>query len=202
MKTFSKTGAFLAVFAAFLAPARAAVEIGQAAPDFRLTDINGRAHQLSDFKGRIVVLEWTNPECPFVQKHYGSGNIPRLQKKAVAEGVVWLTINSGRPGSEGDYDALQAAAWLKRMGAASTAYCRDQDGKVGRLYGAKTSPHMYVITPDGKLAYNGAIDSIRSAEVGDIPRATNYVAAALEAVKAGKPVAKATSQPYGCSVKY
>jgi len=115
---------------------------------------------------------------------------------------VWLSINSGRPGAEGDFEPAQVAAWMKRVGAAPTAYCRDRDGKVGRLYEAKTTPHMFVITADGTLVYEGAIDSIRSAKVEDIAKATNYVKAALAAVKSGKPVEKATSQPYGCSVKY
>jgi len=181
---------------------RAAVAVGQPAPDFALTDIGGQTHRLSDFKGKTVVLEWVNPECPFVMKHYGSGNLPSLQKAAVADGVVWLSINSGRPGAQGDCDAAQVAARVKRTGASPTAYFRDPDGKVGRLYEAKTTPHMFVITAGGTLVYNGAIDSIRSAKVEDIAKATNYVRAALAAVKAGKPVEKTTSQPYGCSVKY
>jgi len=182
--------------------ARAAATLGAPAPDFTLTDIEGKTHRLSDYKGKIVVLEWTNPECPFVQKHYGSGNIPNLQKSATADGVVWLAINSGHPGGEGDYDNAAAAAWLKAQGAAPTAYFRDLDGKVGRLYGAKTTPHLFVITADGTLVYDGAIDSIRSADVEDIARATNYVKVALADVMAGRPVAKAASQPYGCAVKY
>lgn len=203
MKTLVKAiGLVAALIGLSAGSMRGAAEVGQAAPDFKLTDLGGQLRQLSDYKGRTVVLEWVNPECPFVQKHYGSGNIPRLQKSATADGVVWLTINSGHPGAEGDYAAPQAAAWLKQMGAAPTAYCRDQDGKVGRLYGAKTSPHIFVITPDGKLLYEGAIDSIRSANVDDIARAKNYVTVALAAVKAGKPMAPAATQPYGCSVKY
>jgi hypothetical protein len=200
MKTLFKV--LLSISALVATMARGDVEIGQPAPDFKLTDITGQAHSLSDFKGKTVVLEWVNPECPFVQKHYGSGNIPRLQRQATADGVVWLMINSGCPGAQGDFAPPQAAAWLQQMGAAATAYFRDPDGKVGRLYGAKTSPHLFVITADGKLVYDGAIDSIRSANVDDIPRATNYVAAALAAVKAGKPVLTASTQPYGCSVKY
>ncbi|MBS0663413.1 MAG: redoxin domain-containing protein [Verrucomicrobia bacterium] len=182
--------------------ARASVAIGQPAPDFTLTDINGASHTLSAYKGKTVVLEWVNPECPFVIKHYGSGNMPKLQKEATGDGVVWLSINSGRPGAQGDYDAAQVAAWLKRTGAAPTAYCRDQDGKVGRMYEAKTTPHMFVITAEGTLVYEGAIDSIRSTKIEDLAKATNYVRAALASVKAGKPVEKAASQPYGCSVKY
>ncbi len=194
--------AFAAALAALVGTARAAVSIGQPAPDFTLTDIQGRTHRLADYRGRTVVLEWVNPTCPFVVKHYGSGNMPALQHAAVADGVVWLSINSGRPGAEGDFEPAQVAAWMKRVGAAPTAYCRDRDGKVGRLYEAKTTPHMFVITADGTLVYEGAIDSIRSAKVEDIAKATNYVKAALAAVKSGKPVEKATSQPYGCSVKY
>jgi len=181
---------------------RAEVAIGQPAPDFALTDITGQAHKLSDFRGRTVVLEWVNPECPFVIKHYGSGNMPALQKAAVADGVVWFSINSGRPGAQGDFDAAKVAEWMKRTGASPTAYFRDQDGKVGRLYAAKTTPHMFVITAEGTLVYDGAIDSIRSAKVEDLAKATNYVKAALASVKAGTPVEKTSSQPYGCSVKY
>lgn len=182
--------------------AAAVVAIGDQAPDFTLRDINGQAHRLSDYKNKIVVLEWVNPECPFVGKHYRSGNIPKLQQDATSSGVVWLSINTGRPGAQGVFDAPGQIAWAKSVNAAPTAYLRDPDGKVGRLYGAKTTPHMYVITSEGTLAYNGAIDSIRSADATDIAKAENYVASALDAVSNGRPVKKATSQPYGCSVKY
>jgi len=183
--------------------ARAAVEIGRAAPDFSLTDIDGQAHKLSDFKGKIVVLEWNNPDCPIVHKHYDSGNIPRLQKSAMAEGVVWMLINSGAPGLQGgDYSAGQIKAWLRQRGSAPTVYLRDPDGKVGHLYAAKATPHLFVIKADGVLAYEGAIDSIPSADQGDIPRAENYVSEALAAVEAGRPVAKAATRAYGCSIKY
>jgi hypothetical protein len=184
--------------------ARAAVQTGTPAPDFTLTDINGTAHKLSDYKGKIVVLEWNNPDCPFVLKHYDkSGNLPGLQKAATADGVVWLTINSGAAGNQGgDYTAAQLKAYLERNHAVPTAYLPDHDGKVGHLYGAKTTPHLFVITATGTLAYDGAIDSIRSADPADIAKATNYLTAALTAVKAGKPVAKANTEPYGCSVKY
>jgi cytochrome oxidase Cu insertion factor (SCO1/SenC/PrrC family) len=179
-----------------------AAEVGQAAPGFSLTDINGRIHNLSDYRGKTVILEWVNPECPFVVKHYASGNLPATQKAATTDGVVWLAINSGRPGAQGDFDPAQVEKWAKATGAAFTAYIRDQGGQVGRLYGAKTTPHMYVITADGTLVYNGAIDSIRSANKADIAKAENYVNSALAAVKAGRPVKTPTSQPYGCSVKY
>jgi hypothetical protein len=181
----------------------AAAVIGQPAPEFTLTDLKGTPHTLSELKGKTVVLEWVNPQCPFVMKHYDkSGNIPALQKAATADGVVWLSINSGAPGKQGDFDAAQVTAWATKTGAAPTAYLRDSDGKVGKLYGAKTTPHIFVITADGKLAYNGAIDSISSTDVADIAKAENYVTAALAAVKAGKPVATSSTQPYGCSVKY
>ena len=186
-----------------LAPlARPAVTVGQPAADFSLTDINGQAHRLSDYRGKTVVLEWTNPECPIVRKHYLSGNMPSLQKSATADGVVWLSINSGHPGSQGDYDPAQVEGWLKSTGAAPTVYMRDPDGSVGHLYGAKATPDMYVIAADGTLIYAGAIDSIASADVSDIARATNYVRAALDSLKAGRAVAVASSRPYGCAVKY
>jgi hypothetical protein len=188
---------------AMLAPlARPAVTVGQPAADFSLTDINGQAHRLSDYRGKTVVLEWTNPECPIVRKHYLSGNMPSLQKSATADGVVWLSINSGHPGSQGDYDPAQVEGWLKSTGAAPTVYMRDPDGSVGHLYGAKATPDMYVIAADGTLIYAGAIDSIASADVSDIARATNYVRAALDSLKAGRAVAVASSRPYGCAVKY
>ncbi len=186
-----------------LSPLRAAVEIGRPAPDFALTDLDGQSRHLSDFKGKVVVLEWNNPDCPIVHKHYDSGNIPGLQKAAAADGVVWLLINSGAPGKEGgDYSSDQIKAWLRQRGSAPTAYLRDPTGAVGHLYEAKTTPHMFVITAAGTLAYDGAIDSISSTDQADIPRAVNYVKAALAEVEAGQPVAKATSRPYGCSVKY
>ena len=184
--------------------ARASVENGQPAPDFTLTDLDGKAHKLSDFKGKIVVLEWNNPNCPFVKKQYEkSGNLPATQKAATADGVIWLTINSGAPGKEGgDYTAAQLKEYLDKNHAVPTAYLPDHDGQVGHLYNAKTTPHLYVINKEGVLVYQGAIDSVRSAEPADIAKATNYVNAALVAVKAGKPVEKASTEPYGCSVKY
>jgi len=194
--------ASIAAFSANLA--RATVQTGSPAPDFALTDLNGKLQKLSDFKGKIVVLEWNNPDCPFVKKHYDkSGNLPATQKAATADGVIWLTINSGAAGKEGgDYTAAQLKEYLGKNHAAPTAYLPDHDGKVGHLYSAKATPHLYVINKEGVLVYQGAIDSIRSAEPADIAKATNYVNAALAAVKAGKPVEKASTEPYGCSVKY
>jgi hypothetical protein len=193
----------LATLGVFAGAAHANVEVGQPAPDFTLTDINGQTHSLSDYKGKIVVLEWNNPDCPIVHKHYDSGNIPGLQRTATGDGVVWLMINSGAPGKEGaDYTPDQIKSWLQKYSAAPTAYFYDHDGKVGHLYSAKTTPDMYVINADGILVYDGAIDSIRSADTADIPKATNYVKAALDAIKSGQPVPTPVSRPYGCSVKY
>jgi len=198
---FLLLAAAVALLASVSAPA--AVEVGRPAPDFALTDLQGQPHRLSDFKGKVVVLEWNNPDCPIVHKHYDSGNLPRLQQAETARGVVWLLINSGAPGKEGaDYSAAEINAWLQERHSAPTAYLRDPTGRVGHLYSAKTTPHLFVIDRDGLLVYEGAIDSIRSTNPADIPHATNYVKAALDDVAAGRPVAKATSQPYGCSVKY
>ncbi len=181
----------------------ATAEVGRAAPDFTLTDISGKAHSLSEFKGKTVVLEWVNPECPFVMKHYDhSGNMPKTQQAATADSVVWLSINSAAPGKEGDYDPAQVKAWQDRIHSAATAYLRDQTGAVGHLYDARTTPHMYVIDPAGTLVYAGGIDSIRSSKTEDIAKATNYVNAALADLKAGRPVRTKNAQPYGCSVKY
>jgi|SRR5580692_8845131 hypothetical protein len=203
MKNLMKLIPTLIAFAMLAGIVRASVEVGQPAPNFTLTDINGQSHSLSDYKGKIVVLEWNNPACPFVKKHYDSGNIPTLQKTATAGGIVWLTINSGAPGHEGACSTpVEINSWLQKNAAAPTAYFCDTDGKVGHLYGAKTTPDMYVINADGTLVYKGAIDSIRSADIADIAKATNYVKAALDALKSGQPIAKPVSEPYGCSVKY
>lgn len=195
---------FTSLFAAALVASSVAFGLtaGQAAPDFTLKDVHGKTHKLSDYRGKVVVLEWTNPECPFVVKHYGSGNMPKLQKDAANQGVVWLTLNSNRHGSQGSYEGDKAVSWLQQHQASPAAYLRDADGAVGRAYNAKVTPHLYVIAPDGKLAYVGAIDSIRSADQADIAKADNYVLAALSAVKDGKPVEKAQTNPYGCGIKY
>lgn len=201
IQTLLSLGAVLAAVCSFNARASVA-ETGKAAPDFTLTDIDGQVHRLSDYQGKTVVLEWTNPECPFVRKHYESGNLPRLQKEARSQGVVWLVINSGHLGAQGDYSPAQVKAWQREHGSAPTAYLRDGDGRVGKRYEARTTPHMYVINPAGVLVYEGAIDSIRSASQADIARAQNYVTTALQAVAAGETVKPANTQPYGCSVKY
>jgi hypothetical protein len=183
--------------------AQAAPAVGQPAPDFTLTDINGQSHSLSAYRGKTVVLEWVNPECPIVMKHYDrSGNLPATQKAAVADGAVWLTINSGGPGEQGDYDAGKVAQWQQKNNAAFTAYLRDQSGKVGKLYDARHTPTLFIINPEGKLVYAGGIDSISSGNPADIAKATNYVKAAFADLKAGRPVAQATTRAYGCNVKY
>lgn len=175
---------------------------GQAAPDFTLTATDGKAVKLSDFRGRYVVLEWNNPHCPFVVKHYGSGNMQSLQKKFTAENVAWLVINSTNRSHPEYMTPTAKAAWIKEQGAAPTATLEDADGKVGRDYGARATPHMYVIDPKGTLLYVGAIDDKRSTNQADIKTATNYVAQAFAEIRAGKPVSAASTTAYGCTVKY
>jgi peroxiredoxin len=177
--------------------AHASVSVGQPAPDFQVKDISGKSQSLSAYKGKFVVLEWVNPECPFVKKHYDSSNMQATQKAAEAKGAVWLSVSTGSGGN-----ASELAAWVKEKGAAPTATLLDSDGKVGKAYGARTTPHLYVINPEGKLVYAGAIDNKPTANKADIKGATNYVTAALTEAMAGKPVTKASSEPYGCSVKY
>jgi peroxiredoxin len=176
--------------------------VGSAAPDFSLTDANGKTHSLSQYQGKYVVLEWFNPECPFVKKHYGSGNMQKLQQQYTGKGVVWLTIDSNAPGTEGNISPEQAekitASWKTRQ----TALLLDPEGKAGRAYGAKNTPNMVVIDPEGKIAYEGAIDSKATPNPADIPNSTNYVKAALDESLAGKPVKTPQTKPYGCSVKY
>ena len=200
-RTFSRTLVVGALLAAAL-PALASVSVGQAAPAFSATDTAGKTISLADYKGKTVVLEWVNPGCPYVQKHYNSANMPATQKSATAKGVVWLAVNSTHTGAS-DYMAPAAlAGWMKDKGGAPTATLMDSDGKIGRAYGARTTPHMYVIDPAGKLVYVGAIDSKPSANPADIKTATNYVNQALGESLAGKPVSEASTRAYGCSVKY
>jgi hypothetical protein len=186
----------------FSAPLRASVEIGTPAPDFRLTDSHGQTRSLAEFRGKPVVLEWNNPQCPFVKKHYRSGNIPQQQAQAIAAGAIWLVINSSAPGKQGHVDGAGAEAFLAEYHAKPSAYLLDPDGKVGRLYGARTTPHLFVIDKDGVLRYMGGIDSIASADEADIAKATQYVPQVLAELAAGKAVATPISEPYGCSVKY
>lgn len=183
------------------APAVAA-SVGQAAPAFSATDVDGKAVSLADFKGRTVVLEWVNPECPYVRKHYGSANMQATQKAATARGVIWLAVNSTAT-RHVDYQPPAAmAAWMKSQGARPTATLMDAQGQLGRAYGARTTPHLYVIDARGTLVYAGGIDDKPSADPADVKTATNHVNAALADVLAGRPVALPVTRPYGCSVKY
>ncbi len=191
-----------ALFAATTGLSYAAAEIGKVAPDFSLPDTNGKTHTLADFKGKFVVLEWYQPDCPFVGKHYHSGNMQSLQKEFTSKGVVWLSIDSSAPGEEGNYPADKLNEFAAKDGAARTALLLDPSGDVGRLYGAKTTPDMYIIDPKGNVVYKGAIDNKRSTDLSDVKIATNYVKTALDAALAGKPVSTTSTQPYGCSVKY
>ncbi len=194
----------LAFMLAFLLalPVVAAVRVGEAAPNFTATDSYGHQHSLAEYKGKFVVLEWHNQGCPYTIKHYDSGNMQKLQKLWTGKGVVWFTVISSAPGEQGYVTAAQENDYVKRMGAAPTAVLLDSSGDLGHLYGAKTTPHMFVISPQGQLIYDGAIDNKPTPEQSDIAGATNYVTAALEESMAGKPVAVTVSRPYGCSVKY
>ncbi|MBX6325711.1 MAG: thioredoxin family protein [Chthoniobacterales bacterium] len=176
--------------------------VGSAAPDFSLTDAKGNTHTLSQYKGKYVVLEWFNPECPFVKKHYGGGNMQKLQKEYTDKGVVWLTIDSNAPGTQGSLTPEQASKIMASWKTHQTALLLDPDGKVGRAYGAKNTPNMVIINPEGKIAYEGAIDSKATPNPADIPSSTNYVKAALDESLAGKPITTTQTKPYGCSVKY
>ena len=201
LKSALFTASFLALFAGS-ALADTTPEIGQPAPAFSGTDVNGKTVSLADYAGKTVVLEWTNKDCPFVHKHYDSGNMQALQAKAVANGTVWLMINSAAPGHEGYVTADDAKASLADWHAAPTDEILDSSGAIGHLYAAKTTPTMVVIDPQGKLVYEGAIDDKASASQSDIAGAHNYVQAALDAVAAGQPVAEPVTTSYGCSVKY
>jgi peroxiredoxin len=185
-------------------PALAEVKTGSAAPDFTATDsISGKPFSLGDFKGKHVVLEWTNFGCPFVKKYYSKGDMQQLQKAAAKEEVVWITINSSATGLEGHLaDDAAAKQALTERNASPAHFVRDETGAIGKHYAAKTTPHMYVIDAKGTLVYQGAIDSKPSAAQSDIANATNYVTQALAELKAGKPVSVPSTQPYGCSVKY
>lgn len=194
----------LAAFSLFTLAATsfAAVEAGKPAPEFTLTDSDGKVHSLSDYKGKTIVLEWLNHGCPFVAKHYKSGNMQALQKEATGKGVVWLSVVSSRPGEQGHMSPEDTNKARQEKGSAATAVLLDEDGKVGRLYEAKVTPHMYVVDPDGTLVYMGAIDDKPTTDVADVEGATNYVREVLHAVQEGAPVKTAVTKPYGCPVKY
>jgi peroxiredoxin len=187
---------------ALVASTASAAPPGDVAPAFSELDTSGAPVQLSDFAGKTVILEWTNDGCPFVQKHYSSQNMQKTQKAATKDGIIWLSVISSKPGSQGFADVARANKLTADRGAKPTAVLLDPDGSMGRAYGAKTTPQMFIITPDGKVAYNGAIDSIPSNNVRDVPKATNYVLAALINLKAGKTPDPALTVPYGCAVKY
>src|SRR5437016_11418834 len=195
----------LTLFASLIATALFASEVpsvGSAAPDFSLPDAKGNSHSLSQYKGKYVVLEWFNPECPFVKKHYGSDNMQKLQQEYTSKGVVWLTIDSNAPGSEGNISAEQAKKIMDSWKTKQTALVLDPESKIAKLYGAKNTPNMVIINQDGKIVYEGAIDSKATPNPADIPASTNYVKSALDEALSGKPVSNTQTKPYGCSVKY
>jgi len=192
------------VFALILATASTAwaQKVGQPAPDFSAPDLTGKAVKLSDYKGKYVVLEWVNPECPYVRRHYNSGNMPSLQKELGAKDVVWLTVNSTSQSSSEFKTPQEMQKWLSEKGASPKAALIDKDSKVGKLYEARTTPHMYVVDPQGKLIYAGAIDDKRWATEASTKSANNHVRAAVGEAMAGKPVSVSATSPYGCTVKY
>ncbi|MGB6692153.1 MAG: redoxin domain-containing protein [Terracidiphilus sp.] len=194
-----------AVLAAALLPFTAAAQelrVGAPAPAFTATDSRGQAESLSEYRGKYVVLEWHNQGCPYTRKHYVSGNMQALQKEWTAKGVAWFTVISSSPGQQGYVTSGEENAYLEKMHAAPTAVLMDSEGKLGRLYNAKTTPQMIVINPSGNVIYDGAIDNRPTPDVDDIRGADNYVSDALTEAMAGKPVATAYTRPYGCSVKY
>ena len=176
--------------------------VGSAAPDFSLKDTKGQTHSLSQYKGKTVVLEWFNPECPFVKKHYGSDNMQKLQKQFTDKGVVWLTIDSSSEGAEGYLTAEAANKIVTQWKTHQTALLLDPDGTAGKAYGSKNTPNMVIISPEGKIVYEGAIDSKATPNPADIPSSTNYVKNALDESLAGKPVSNAQTKPYGCHITY
>lgn len=202
MPAFRPFAIAAALTIASAAPVLAAPAIGQPAPAFTAKDGDGKTRSLSEFKGKTVVLEWTNAGCPYVQKHYESGNMQGLQKAAAKDGVVWLTLISSAPGKQGYVSPAEAKTWKSTTGAGSTALLLDPAGQVGHAYEAKTTPHMYVVNGAGKLVYMGGVDDKPTADPASLKGAKNYVSAALSDVKAGRPVATAVSKPYGCTIKY
>jgi peroxiredoxin len=193
----------LTVFVSLVACSVAwAARVGEHAPDFTATDSNGQTHKLSEYAGKFVVLEWHNHGCPYTQKQYNSGNMQRLQRQWTSRGVIWLTVISSAPGQQGYMTAAEENTFLKQSNAAPTAVLLDPTGVVGRLYDAKTTPHMFIVDPHGNLIYNGAIDDKPTTDLADVNGAKNYVSQALNESLAGKPVSEPTTRPYGCSVKY
>jgi peroxiredoxin len=197
-----RIGAITAAMILLATAAAFAARVGQPAPDFTAADSNGQTHHLADYRGKYVVLEWHNNGCPYTQKHYESGNMENLQREWTARGVIWFTVISSAPGEQGYVTAAQENDYMRQMRAAPTAALLDPDGQLGRLYDAKTTPHMFVINPEGVLIYDGAIDDRPTTDASDIAGATNYVSQALTEAMAGKPVSMPSTRPYGCSVKY
>jgi peroxiredoxin len=202
MKTRTIVAIIMSVVSAAAAFAFDPPPIGSAAPDFSLTDAKGKTHSLSQYKGKYVVLEWFNPKCPFVQKHYGSGNMQKLQEEYTSKGLVWLTINSSAPGTWGNLTPEQAERKLAEWKTHQTALLLDPDGKAGRAYGAKNTPDMVIVNPEGKIVYEGAIDNKATPNPADIPDSINYVKVALDESLARKPVTTSRTKPYGCAVEY
>jgi len=197
-----KTLLLLAALVPFAAPAIAAVEVGAPAPAFTAVDSGGKAHDLSQYRGKTVVLEWTNHECPYTVKHYVEGNMQGLQKTAKTDDIVWLSVVSSAPGRQGFVTGPEADRLTASRGAAPAAVLLDPEGKLGRLFDARTTPHMFIIDARGKLTYKGAIDDKPSSRASDIPGARNHVREALAEMAGGKPVSMPVTRPYGCSVKY
>lgn len=202
MKKAAKFAPLAALACFFSHPAAAEIKIGAPAPDFTAKAASGKNVKLSDYKGKIVVLEWTNPGCPFVKKFYGAGKMQALQTDAMKKGAVWLSVNSSAEGKQGAVDAAGAKAFMDSAKAAPTEYLLDARGDIGRLYGARTTPHMFVIDATGALAYQGAMDDKPTPHPEDIEGAHNYVSAALDAVMGGNNVETPSTQSYGCNVKY
>ncbi len=202
MRTYLKLALALLITTGLSSVQAVELTTGSAAPDFELQGADGKTYKLSDFRGKHVVLEWTNHGCPFVKKHYKNGDMQKLQETYGAKDVVWLAVCSSAPGKQGYCNTEEAGELVTEKDVKATAYLLDQDGSVGKQYGAKTTPHMYVIDPAGSLIYQGAIDSIKSTDADDVAKAENYVQLALDAALSGQPIAKQTTTPYGCSVKY
>jgi hypothetical protein len=199
---FSRRSLVAASLLSLAFTSHAAPSVGQPAPDFTLKDTSGRTVRLSDYRGKHVVLEWTNPGCPYVRKHYDSGNMPAVQKDAVDKGVVWLAINSTEKGSYDYREPARLVAWQQEHKSKPTALLMDEEGTAGKAYGARTTPHLYIVDPKGALVYAGGIDSVASSNPEDIKKAVNYVRQGLDEALAGKPISASTTRPYGCSIKY
>ena len=190
------------ILALYACGSGATLRVGEPAPGFEGTDTGGKVHRLADYRGKTVVLEWTNHDCPYVRKHYSAGNMQAQQREAAAQDIVWLSVISSAPGKQGHVSPEAADELTRSRNAAPHAVILDSEGRLGRTYNAKTTPHMFIIDGTGKLVYMGGIDSIPSSNPADIEKATQYVPAALAQVMDGEPIAKSVTRPYGCSVKY